>query len=60
VLTPTPKPPVYARPSVHVPAPANKEEIVLEVSDADLVEQRDTDDLDFEWAPVPAVRGLGR
>ena len=38
---------------------------MLEVSDADLVEEEDDetkidDGLEFEWAPVPAVPGMGR
>jgi UDP-glucose 4-epimerase len=43
------------------PEPKLREE-VLEVSDADLVEEQNSDDeeLDFEWAPVPALPGLGR
>ena len=46
-------------------APKKKEE-VFEVSDADLVEDGQPDEtklddaLQFEWAPVPAVPGLGR
>ena len=42
-----------------MPKPLPKKEEVLEVSNADLVEDRD-DDLEFEWAPVPSVPGLGR
>ena len=48
-----------------MPKPAPAKEEVLEVSDSDLVEDRDDetkldDGLEFEWAPVPAVPGLGR
>jgi nucleoside-diphosphate-sugar epimerase len=55
----TTPPPARATPLRGRPTAAAKEE-VLEVSDADLVvDPSDADELDFEWAPVPAVRGLG-
>ena len=64
VVTPPPIP--EAAKSVARPLPKKKEE-VLEVSDADLVEDGQDDDetklddgLEFEWAPVPAVPGMGR
>jgi UDP-N-acetylglucosamine 4-epimerase len=63
VVTPPPIPP--AAKSVARPLPKKKEE-VLEVSDADLVEDAKDDEtklddgLEFEWAPVPSVPGLGR
>lgn len=71
VVTPPPIPParktasvVAKRPTpIAKPAPAPKREEVLEVSDKDLVEDNETkmdDGLEFEWAPVPAVPGLGR
>ena len=46
-------------------AGAKKKEEVLEVSDADLVEEEENetkmdDGLEFEWAPVPSVPGMGR
>ncbi|HXU74004.1 MAG TPA: NAD-dependent epimerase/dehydratase family protein [Polyangia bacterium] len=59
VVTPPPIP--RARPIAAPPKP--KKEEVLEVSEADLVEEDETkldDGLEFEWAPVPAVPGLGR
>ena len=55
-----------ARPLPQKPTPPKKKEEVLEVSDADLVEEPKDDEtklddgLEFEWAPVPAVPGLGR
>ena len=66
VVTPPPIPPAaksVARPLPKKPTPKKKEE-VLEVSDADLVEDSNDetkleDGLEFEWAPVPSVRGLG-
>jgi len=71
VVTPPPIPPAarsVARPLPQKPAPVappKKKEEVLEVSDADLVEEQESetkldDGLEFEWAPVPAVPGLGR
>jgi UDP-N-acetylglucosamine/UDP-N-acetyl-alpha-D-glucosaminouronate 4-epimerase len=68
VVTPPPIPPGAVRRATSVVAPAPrppKNEEVLEVSDADLVEdgKEETkleDGLEFEWAPVPAVPGLGR
>ncbi|HEY2745808.1 MAG TPA: NAD-dependent epimerase/dehydratase family protein [Polyangia bacterium] len=66
VVTPPPIPskPARATPAIAKPAkPAKAKEEVLEVSDADLVEDDETkldDGLEFEWAPVPAVPGLGR
>jgi nucleoside-diphosphate-sugar epimerase len=70
VVTPPPIP--LAAKSVARPLPTRpfeqplkKKEEVLEVSDADLVEAEDNetkldDGLEFEWAPVPSVPGLGR
>ena len=60
VSTKTPVPPKLAA--------TKKKEEVLEVSDADLLEDRVDDDaetrideeLNFEWAPVPSVPGFGR
>lgn len=52
-------PPPQRAPLPSSAKPPTKKEVVLEVTDADLVEERD-DDLDFEWAPVPAIPGLGR
>jgi nucleoside-diphosphate-sugar epimerase len=52
---PLPKPPIQAVKVV-------KEE-VLEVHDIELVDDSETridDELNFEWAPVPAVPGMGR
>ena len=49
-----------------LPMPKPREEEVLEVSDANLVEDGKDDEtklddgLEFEWAPVPAVPGMGR
>jgi UDP-glucose 4-epimerase len=70
VVTPPPIPPAaksVARPLPTAPLkmPIKKKEEVLEVSDADLVEAEDNetkldDGLEFEWAPVPSVPGLGR
>ncbi len=71
VVTPPPIPPAAksaARPLPSKPAwtaPAKKKEEVVEISDADVVEANDDetkldDGLEFEWAPVPAVPGLGR
>ena len=60
VVSPPPIPPKSARP---IAPPPKKKEEVLEVSEADLVEEDETkleDGLEFEWAPVPAVPGLGR
>jgi UDP-glucose 4-epimerase len=65
VVTPPPIPPAALSGARPLPKKKKKEE-VLEVSDADLVEDpRDDetkldDGLEFEWAPVPAVPGLGR
>lgn len=71
VVTPPPIPPAAksaARPLPQKPAwtaPSKKKEEVVEISDADVVEAKDDetkldDGLEFEWAPVPAVPGLGR
>ncbi|HEX6839212.1 MAG TPA: hypothetical protein VF334_21695, partial [Polyangia bacterium] len=69
VVTPPPIPAAaksVARPLPQKPTPPKKKEEVLEVSDADLVEEPKDDEtklddgLEFEWAPVPAVPGLGR
>jgi len=70
--TPPPLPPPYRTASVVTPPPLPvaaapmKMEEVIEVSDADLVEdhrparEEPADDgLNFEWAPVPSVPGLG-
>ena len=66
VVTPPPIPPARVQPrqsgaAAHAtPAPARAHEEVLEVSEADLVEDAAAEEeLDFEWAPVPAVPGLG-
>jgi nucleoside-diphosphate-sugar epimerase len=63
--TPTPPPLAKKPPKPAKPAkPAKKAaEEIFEVTDADLVEEDETkmeDGLEFEWAPVPAVPGLGR
>jgi UDP-glucose 4-epimerase len=66
VVTPPPIPPAAKSVARPLPKPPlKKKEEVLEVSDADLVEEQDNetkldDGLEFEWAPVPAVPGLGR
>ncbi len=67
VVTPPPIPRAARATSIVRPRPAPKrQEEVFEVSDADLVEEprhvetRPDDGLDLEWAPVPAVPGLGR
>jgi UDP-glucose 4-epimerase len=47
----------------HAPPPPRlpASDVVLEVSEADLVEEpADDGDLHFDWAPVPALPGLGR
>jgi UDP-glucose 4-epimerase len=65
VVTPPPIPPAALSGAGPLPKKKKKEE-VLEVSDADLVEDPKDDEtkledgLEFEWAPVPAVPGLGR
>ena len=58
---------VAAKAAAPLAKPKAKKEEVLEVSDADLIEDRTDDDetrldegLNFEWAPVPAVPGMGR
>jgi nucleoside-diphosphate-sugar epimerase len=63
---PPPRKSTSAAPPARAPLAPMREE-VLEVSDADLVEDNPCDDetqledgLNFEWAPVPAVPGLGR
>lgn len=76
VNTPLPPPPIKkAAPKPPVVNPvfeqlaqkkqAAKQEAapVLEVSDTDLIDDSETridDDLNFEWAPVPSVPGMGR
>jgi nucleoside-diphosphate-sugar epimerase len=49
-------------PPMAPPKPKPRKEEVLEVSDADVLtsDEADDDDLHFEWAPVPAVPGMGR
>jgi UDP-glucose 4-epimerase len=65
-VSPPPIPGRAARPNTPTPPPLRMKEEVLEVSDADLVEDEGDDEatlekgLEFEWAPVPAIPGLGR